>query len=127
MGRVSFAAAGSEVRRAPALRWGHAATCPAPTYKPLPALYLATCRPQARPRAFVLENVYALTYSNKVSHPAYERLLREIAAADYDRRAEVRNAADYGVPKARPRLFVLGVPKEERLPEHLEPTHGGSW
>lgn len=82
---------------------------------------------EARPRAFVLENVYALTYNNRASRPAYERLLREIDAAGYDWRAKVLNAADYGVPQARPRLFVIGVPKGERLPEHPEPTHGGSW
>ncbi len=82
---------------------------------------------EARPRAFVLENVYALTYNNKASRPAYERLLREIEAAGYDWRAKVLNAADHGVPQSRPRLFVLGVPKGERLPEHPEPSHGGAW
>jgi DNA (cytosine-5)-methyltransferase 1 len=82
---------------------------------------------EARPRAFVLENVYALTYNNKASRPAYERLLREIDAAGYDFRAKVLNAADHGVPQARPRLFVIGVPKGEKLPEHPEPTHGGTW
>lgn len=82
---------------------------------------------EARPRAFVLENVYALTYNNKASRPAYERLLREITAAGYDYRAKVLNAAEHGVPQARPRLFVIGVPAGERLPEHPEPTHGGSW
>lgn len=82
---------------------------------------------EARPRAFVLENVYALTYNNQASRPAYERLLREIDAAGYDWRAKVLNAAEHGVPQARPRLFIIGVPKGERLPEHPEPTHGGSW
>lgn len=82
---------------------------------------------EARPRAFVLENVYALTYDNKASRPAYERLLREIGEAGYAWRAKVLNAADHGVPQARPRLFVIGVPKGERLPEHPEATHGGSW
>jgi DNA (cytosine-5)-methyltransferase 1 len=82
---------------------------------------------EAKPRAFVLENVYALTYNNSASRPSYERLLREIGDADYDYRAQVLNAADYGVPQARPRLFVVGVRKGERLPEHPASTHGGSW
>lgn len=82
---------------------------------------------EARPRAFVLENVYALTYNNAASRPAYDRLLREIDAAGYDWRAKVLNAADHGVPQARPRLFIIGVPKGERLPKHPEATHGGSW
>jgi DNA (cytosine-5)-methyltransferase 1 len=82
---------------------------------------------EARPRWFVLENVYALTYNNQASKPAYERLLREIDAAGYHFRAKVLNAADYGVPQARPRLFVIGTPKDEPLPEHPEPSHGGRW
>jgi DNA (cytosine-5)-methyltransferase 1 len=82
---------------------------------------------QARPRRFVLENVYALTYNNRASRPAYERLLREIEAAGYHCRARVLNAADYGVPQSRPRLFVIGAPRDEPRPEHPAPTHGGPW
>jgi DNA (cytosine-5)-methyltransferase 1 len=82
---------------------------------------------EARPRRFVLENVYALTYDNRASRPAFERLLREIDGAGYHCRAKVLNAADYGVPQLRPRLFVIGVPKGCPLPEHPEPTHGGTW
>lgn len=82
---------------------------------------------EARPRAFVLENVYALTYNNQASRPAYDRLLREIDEAGYSFRAQVLNSADYGVPQARPRLFIIGVPKGQRQPELPEPTHTGSW
>ena len=38
---------------------------------------------EARPHRFVLENVYALTYANKASRPAFERLVREIDDAGY--------------------------------------------
>jgi DNA (cytosine-5)-methyltransferase 1 len=82
---------------------------------------------EARPRRFVLENVYALTYNNKASRPAYERLLREIDEAGYEAAPRVLNAADYGVPQSRPRLFILGVPKGERVPEFPAPSHGGMW
>jgi DNA (cytosine-5)-methyltransferase 1 len=83
---------------------------------------------EARPHRFVLENVYALTYNNKASRPAYERLLREIDEAGYIPIPKVLNAADYGVPQARPRLFILGVPKGTKvLPQHPDPTHGGQW
>ena len=82
---------------------------------------------EARPRYFVLENVYALTYNNRASRPAFERLLREIDDAGYHCRAKVLNAANYGVPQLRPRLFIVGAPKGKPLPEHPEPTHGGSW
>jgi DNA (cytosine-5)-methyltransferase 1 len=82
---------------------------------------------EARPRRFVLENVYALTYDNKASRPAYERLLREIGEAGYEAVPRVLNAADYGVPQSRPRLFILGVPKGEPVPVFPAPTHGGLW
>jgi DNA (cytosine-5)-methyltransferase 1 len=82
---------------------------------------------EARPRMFVLENVYALTYGNKASRPAFERLLREIDAAGYACRAQVLNAADYGIPQARPRLFVIGCRKGGQPPQLPEPTHGGRW
>ncbi len=82
---------------------------------------------EARPHRFVLENVYALTYSNKASRPAYGRLMSEIAAAGYHCEAKVLNAADYGVPQARPRLFIIGIPSDEALPTLPPPTNGGRW
>lgn len=82
---------------------------------------------QARPRFFVLENVYALTFNNKASRPAFERLLHEIESAGYHYRWQVLNAADYGVPQARPRLFIVGARKGDPIPELPEPTHHGDW
>ncbi|UWZ37035.1 DNA cytosine methyltransferase [Dactylosporangium roseum] len=84
---------------------------------------------EAQPDRFVLENVYALTYNNTASRPAYERLLREIDEAGYDAVPKVLNAADYGVPQSRPRLFILGVRRKSKLPlpEHPAATHGGQW
>ncbi len=82
---------------------------------------------EARPRYFILENVYALTFDNKASRPAFTRLLREIEAAGYRHTWRVLNAADYGVPQARPRLFIIGCRKRDRLPELPEPTHHGDW
>jgi DNA (cytosine-5)-methyltransferase 1 len=71
--------------------------------------------------------VYALTFNNKASKPAFERLLREIDGAGYQFRWRVLNAADYGVPQARPRLFIVGSRKRDRLPDLPEPTHHGQW
>lgn len=82
---------------------------------------------EAKPRFFILENVYALTFNNKASRPAFERLQKEIADAGYEFRWEVLNAADYGVPQARPRLFVVGARKGETIPVLPEPTHYGDW
>jgi len=82
---------------------------------------------EAKPRAFILENVYALTYNNKASRPAYERLLREIDEAGYSYTPTVLNAADYGVPQLRPRLFIVGAPKGSPVPELPHPSHTGLW
>lgn len=82
---------------------------------------------EAKPRQFVLENVYALTFNNRASKPAFDRLLREIDAAGYRCRWRVLNAADFGVPQLRPRLFVVGSRKGDRLPELPAPTHHGQW
>ncbi|WP_081283607.1 DNA cytosine methyltransferase [Mycobacterium intracellulare] len=84
---------------------------------------------EARPRAFVLENVYALIYNNKASRPALTRLLREIDEAGYACRIKLLNAADFGVPQLRPRVFIIGVPKGRPLPEFPFPiaSHGGTW
>lgn len=81
----------------------------------------------AQPRRFVLENVYALTYRNKASRPALDRLLHQIDKAGYHIDMGVLNAADYGVPQARPRLFIIGVHKDEPCPRLPMPTHGGQW
>ncbi|HYI62626.1 MAG TPA: DNA cytosine methyltransferase [Acidimicrobiales bacterium] len=82
---------------------------------------------EARPRFFILENVYALTFDNRASRPAFTRLLHEIEAAGYRARWDVLNAADHGIPQARPRLFIVGARKREPLPELPAPTHHGRW
>ena len=82
---------------------------------------------QARPRFFILENVYALTFNNKASRPAFERLQKEIHTAGYRFEWRVLNAADYGVPQARPRLFIVGARKGEPAHQFPEPTHHGDW
>ena len=82
---------------------------------------------EAKPRFFMLENVYALTFDNKASKPAFAQLLKEIDDAGYQCHWRVLNAADYGVPQLRPRLFVVGSRKRDRLPELPAPTHFGDW
>lgn len=82
---------------------------------------------ETRPRYFVLENVYALTYNNNASRPSFERLLREIDDAGYHYSLDVLNAADFGVPQARPRLIVVGAPNDKPKPLLPSPSHGGRW
>jgi DNA (cytosine-5)-methyltransferase 1 len=82
---------------------------------------------ELRPARFVLENVYALTFANRASTRARDALLAGIRDAGYRHRMGVLHAADYGVPQARPRLFIVGAPSGEPLPLLPAPTHGGAW
>jgi DNA (cytosine-5)-methyltransferase 1 len=77
---------------------------------------------ELKPKYFVFENVKGLTVGN------HRRFLHETIAAfqaggyrvvaDY----KVLNAADYGVPQDRRRLFLMGAREGLRLPEYPEPT-----
>lgn len=62
-----------------------------------------------QPRAFVIENVPGLKtlYGGAIK----EEILSQLGASGYDVRCEVLNAADYGVPQVRKRLFFVGVEK----------------
>src|SRR5262249_6100491 len=45
----------------------------------------------------------------------------------YHHRWAVLNAADYGVPQLRPRLFIVGSRRSEMLPALPSATHHGRW
>jgi DNA (cytosine-5)-methyltransferase 1 len=77
---------------------------------------------EARPRTFILENVFGLAYRN---HNAswYARLLQRCLALKYKLAAEVLLAADHAVPQKRQRVFVVG--SLDRTPEFPEPSHTG--
>jgi DNA (cytosine-5)-methyltransferase 1 len=82
---------------------------------------------EAKPRAFLLENVEGLGFRGKDEGLQYIRArLEEINAHQqtcYTAFTAVRNAADYGVPQLRRRMFIVGARDgtEFRFPE---PTHG---
>jgi DNA (cytosine-5)-methyltransferase 1 len=77
---------------------------------------------QARPRAFLFENVFGLAYRN---HNArwLQLLLNTFEALRYRVAWKVVLAADYGVPQRRQRLFILG--SLDRQPSFPPPTHSG--
>lgn len=77
---------------------------------------------EARPRAFLLENVFGLAYANH-NRPWYEKLFTVAEALGYNVEARVLLAADYGVPQRRQRLFVLG--SLDGIPQFPEATHSG--
>jgi DNA (cytosine-5)-methyltransferase 1 len=77
---------------------------------------------EAKPRTFLLENVFGLAYRN---HNAFwlRRLLSAFRELGYQVDHKVLLAADYGVPQRRQRLFILG--SKDGTPIFPEPTHSG--
>jgi DNA (cytosine-5)-methyltransferase 1 len=77
---------------------------------------------EAKPRAFLLENVFGLAYKN---HNAFwlRRLLSTFRELGYHVDHKVLLAADYGVPQRRQRLFILG--SKDATPAFPRPTHSG--
>jgi DNA (cytosine-5)-methyltransferase 1 len=77
------------------------------------------------PAAFIMENVFGLAYKNQ-SAAFFNRLAAGLRKVGYSLSYEVLNAADYGVPQNRQRLFVigarngrpLGLPKATHWGEH---------
>ncbi len=75
------------------------------------AAYLRVLR-DTQPRAFLLENVYGLAYKGKSE--GLDLLVRGISQINKDTKARysvqcaMLNAADYGVPQARERVFLIG-------------------
>lgn len=78
---------------------------------------------ELRPKYFVFENVKGLTVGE---HKKFlEEIIAEFKANDYVvfEDYKVLNAANYGVPQGRQRLFLMGARKGKRLPEYPTPTH----
>lgn len=62
-----------------------------------------------RPRAFVMENVAALARNRRWRKVIDQ--LASTAARDYDTCLIVLNASHWGVPQARERMFLIGLPR----------------
>jgi len=78
---------------------------------------------EARPAAALLENVHGLAYQNHNRGP-FTRLLLGLAEAGYQTSWRVLNAADYGVPQLRKRLFVYAI-RDGEPPDFPSTTHSG--
>jgi DNA (cytosine-5)-methyltransferase 1 len=78
---------------------------------------------EIRPKYFVFENVKGLTVGH---HKQFlTELIREFQNRGYQVQEDykVLNAADYGVPQERQRLFLFGARKGLKLPEYPKATH----
>jgi DNA (cytosine-5)-methyltransferase 1 len=78
---------------------------------------------EARPEAFVLENVQGLTY--KTHKAQFDRLLAGLRELGYNPAWKVLLAADYGVPQLRRRVFVVGRRDGKKF--NFPPTTHSGW
>lgn len=77
---------------------------------------------EARPQMFLLENVFALAYSNH-NRMWLDFLLESFERLGYGVTQQTVLAADYGVPQRRQRLILVG--SLEGAPAMPQPTHTG--
>ena len=75
---------------------------------------------EAQPRFFLMENVFGLMATRH--EPYLDSTLASLRDLGYTVRAAVLDAADFGVPQHRRRLFVLGA--KDAIPDFPTPTHG---
>lgn len=61
-----------------------------------------------KPRWIIVENVFHMK-----SWAKYDKWLKQLQALGYKTREHILNAADFGVPQARRRLFIVGDLKKE--------------
>ncbi len=93
--------------------------------------YLRVLR-DTRPKAFLLENVYGLIYKDK--DEGYRHLINGIEQINrdlgthYTVTCKMLNAAHYGVPQIRERVFLIGcrdgIPFDFPAPTHAATTDG---
>lgn len=85
-------------------------------------LKFASLVDELRPSYFVVENVRGLLMGDAVKK--LEAFQKSVANAGYEVVTPVRvlNAADFGVPQFRQRVFILGYRKHLKAPVYPEPT-----
>jgi len=73
-----------------------------------------------QPKGFLFENVYGITGAQKGK--AWQEIQNAFRKAGYTIHSRVLDAADYGVPQHRERLFIVGIREGSYLFPY--PTHG---
>ena len=73
-----------------------------------------------KPKGFLFENVYGITGAN--GGEAWQEIQKAFREVGYNIYFRILDAADYGVPQHRERLFIVGLKEGEYLFPY--PTHG---
>jgi len=75
---------------------------------------------EKQPKAFIAENVKGILSANKGK--AFPLIIEEFEKVGYDVTSGLVNAADYGIPQKRERVFIVGFRKDLRVtPKIAEP------
>jgi len=69
---------------------------------------------QVRPRFWMFENVRGLLYRNKWY---LDKIIQELESLDYEISFDLLNAANYGIPQNRKRVFVAGYKGNFQFPK----------
>lgn len=77
---------------------------------------------EVRPRAFLMENVPGLGTAERACY--FAAVLSALRELQYTVSSAVLNAADYGVPQKRRRLFVVGLLNADTPYKFPAPSHG---
>ncbi len=79
---------------------------------------------QLRPRGFLFENVYGITGAE--GGGAWNEIQNAFRSAGYEIFSRILDAADYGTPQHRERLFIVGLRTDGATQAFLfpRPTHG---
>lgn len=81
---------------------------------------------RVRPAAFVAENVKGLL--TRQYKEALATVLRDFAELGYTVSFDLYQAADYGVPQTRERVFIVGIREGMgRFTAPVPPLHNGNW
>lgn len=86
-------------------------------------LHFIRCLMQSNPKIFVAENVKGMMTLGKGE--VFKQIVQDFSAAGYKVYHKLLNAAEYGVPQIRERVFLVGVRDDiDFVYKHPEPTHG---
>ncbi|MEH7254314.1 DNA cytosine methyltransferase [Neobacillus niacini] len=86
-------------------------------------IHFIRCLLQAKPFAFIAENVKGLTTLGKGE--VLKQIEQDFESAGYKVQTKLVNARDYGVPQLRERVFIVGIRKNLNFEYiHPDPTHG---
>jgi DNA (cytosine-5)-methyltransferase 1 len=74
---------------------------------------------ECRPNMFIFENVKGLTTHDKGN--TFKLIVNKFEELTYDITYNILNAADYGVPQSRRRLFLIGTRKDTNITLQFPP------